>query len=109
MDEEINRYKEHLINADVPIWEKKWLSIEEAAAYEEQILLFTTKTCPNCRIAGAILNQAGVAFDKIDAEEQVDLVNTYGVRQAPTLIVVKGKEFTKYNNASEIKKFAETR
>ena len=83
--------------------------IEEAAAYEEQILLFTTKTCPNCRIAGAILNQAGVAFDKIDAEEQVDLVNTYGVRQAPTLIVVKGKEFTKYNNASEIKKFAETR
>lgn len=33
MDEEINRYKEHLINADVPIWEKKWLNIEEAAAY----------------------------------------------------------------------------
>ena len=28
--------------------------IEAAAAYEEQILLFTTKTCPNCRIAGAI-------------------------------------------------------
>ena len=82
---------------------------EAAATCEEQILLFTTKTCPNCRIAGAILNQAGVAFDKVDAEEHVDLVNAYGVRQAPTLIVVKGNEFQKYNNASEIKKFAETR
>lgn len=33
MDEEIKRYRDVLTSADVPIWEKKWLTIEEAAAY----------------------------------------------------------------------------
>ncbi|MCI8566018.1 MAG: ribonucleoside triphosphate reductase [Lachnospiraceae bacterium] len=79
------------------------------AVSPEQILLFTTKTCPNCRIADAILHQAAVPFQKIDAEEHAELVSAYGVRQAPTLIVVHGEQFEKYGNASEIKRFAEAR
>ncbi len=80
-----------------------------AAMSPEQILLFTTKTCPNCRIADAILHQASVPFQKVDAEEHAELVNAYDVRQAPTLVVVHGDEYEKYGNASEIKRFADAR
>lgn len=33
MDEEIKRYRDILTSAESPIWEKKWLTIEEAAIY----------------------------------------------------------------------------
>ncbi|MCI8402794.1 MAG: ribonucleoside triphosphate reductase [Lachnospiraceae bacterium] len=73
----------------------------------EHILLFTTKTCPNCRIADMILNQSEVPFKKIDAEERADLAGVYGIRQAPTLVVVHGDQVEKYGNTSEIKRFAQ--
>ena len=82
---------------------------EGSQASVSGLYLFTTKTCPNCRIADAILHQAAVPFQKIDAEEHAELVSAYGVRQAPTLIVVHGEQFEKYGNASEIKRFAEAR
>jgi len=76
----------------------------------DQILLFTTRTCPNCRIADMILSQAGVPYRTVDAEDNPELVRAYGVRQAPTLVVVRAEgPCEKYGNASEIKRFAETR
>ncbi len=68
--------------------------------------LFTTKTCPNCKIAKEYLQ--GVEYEVIDAEENADLVQRFGVMQAPTLVVVNGDEFKKYVNASNIKKYAES-
>jgi anaerobic ribonucleoside-triphosphate reductase len=75
----------------------------------ETVYLFTTKTCPNCRIAKTTLDNAGVAYHVIDAEENPELVETYGIRQAPTLVVVHGKDISKFANASNIKKYAENR
>ena len=69
--------------------------------------LFTTKTCPNCKIAKSYLQ--GENYMLIDAEENVELTRQYGVMQAPTLVVVNGQEYTKYVNASNIRKFAENR
>ena len=69
--------------------------------------LFTTKTCPNCKIAKSYLQ--GENYMLIDAEENVELTKKYGVMQAPTLVVVNGQEYTKYVNASNIRKFAENR
>ena len=43
----------------------------------------------------------------IDAEENAELTRKYGVMQAPTLVVVDGGSYTKYANASNIKKYAE--
>ena len=43
----------------------------------------------------------------IDAEENEDLANRYRIMQAPSLVVVSGDEFTKYVNASNIKKYVE--
>ena len=68
--------------------------------------LFTTKTCPNCRIAKEALKD--IPYILIDAEENAELVAKYGVMQAPTLVVAQGDSFKKYANASNIKKFAES-
>ncbi|MBQ6053403.1 MAG: ribonucleoside triphosphate reductase [Clostridia bacterium] len=72
---------------------------------EKKYYLFTTKTCPNCKMAKTFLDGAGINYEVIDAEEQVDLVKKYGIRQAPTLVVSDGDTAETYVNASNIKKF----
>lgn len=69
--------------------------------------LFTTKTCPNCRLAKEYLKDE--AYMVIDAEDNIDLSSRYGVMQAPTLVVTNGDNYKKYVNASNIKKYAEER
>ena len=67
--------------------------------------LFTTKTCPNCAMAKEILKDQ--EYVVIDAEENVELTQQYGVMQAPTLVVVDGEHIKKYVNASNIQKFVD--
>lgn len=74
---------------------------------KEATYLFTTKTCPNCHLAKSILDDAGVIYRVVDAEENLDLVENYQVRQAPTLIVVRDGMISQFANASNIKKYAE--
>lgn len=69
--------------------------------------LFTTKTCPNCRIAKEALKD--VEYQVIDAEENPELSDQFGIMQAPTLVLVQNGEVTKYVNAYNIRKFAEQR
>ena len=45
----------------------------------------------------------------VDAEENAELTQKYGVMQAPTLVVVENGQAQKYVNASNIKKYAEAR
>lgn len=68
--------------------------------------LFTTKTCPNCKAAKEYLR--GESYVLIDAEENMELAQRYGVMQAPTLVVVNGSSHKKYVNISNIKKYAES-
>ena len=67
------------------------------------VLLFKTPTCPNCKAAAALLDKAGVTFTALNANENVSLVNKYGVKQAPTLVIVSGDTFEKYRGVSDIK------
>ena len=69
--------------------------------------LFTTKTCPNCRMACMMLDKAGIPYQKIDAEADVALTRRHNVQQAPTLVYVHGGEATNIANASNIKAFIE--
>lgn len=69
--------------------------------------LFTTKTCPNCKLAKTYLENE--KYVVIDAEENMELASRYGVMQAPTLVEVNGESFKKYVNASNIKKYADSR
>lgn len=72
-----------------------------------EILLFTTKTCPNCKMAKMMLDKAGIKYTIIDAEDQKDLTQKYGVKKAPTMLVANGQGYDRYENASFIKKFVE--
>ncbi len=78
---------------------------EEVSASKDQILLFTTATCPNCKMADSMLTKAHVDFEKIDAEAHADLSQKFNIRQAPTLVVLHDGNVEKYANASNIKKF----
>ena len=82
---------------------------QTGAGGTDGLFLFTTKTCPNCKIAKSELEKAGIAYTVMDVDEHLDLVKTYGIQQAPTLIVRHGDEVEKLVNASVIKKFAATR
>ena len=73
-----------------------------------KLYLFTTKTCPNCPTAIHILNQAKVAFEKIDAQEEIELTKKFGILQAPTLVVVQGDEYQTFSNTGNIKKYVDT-
>lgn len=78
------------------------LTVEENT---EVRYLFTTKSCPNCKLVKGYLK--GIDYMLIDAEANPELSARYKIKQAPTLVVVKGDEVKKYANASNIKKYAE--
>lgn len=76
--------------------------LENAA---EENLLFTTHTCPNCQIAIRALDQAGVSYRRIYAEDEPELAKQYGIVAAPTLVMADG---TQLAGASNIVKFTRT-
>ncbi len=78
-------------------------SSSEDKNFAEDILLFKTPTCPNCKAAGALLDRAGISYATLNANEEKDLVAKFGVRQAPTLILVHNDGFEKYRGVSDIK------
>ena len=81
--------------------------IEEKAEVAEgaKAILFSRVTCPNCRVAETLLNKAGFAYEKLIADDNVELCKQYGVKGAPTLIITDGTNFQSYYGVPEIKKF----
>ena len=76
---------------------------EEVKAGSASILLFKTPTCPNCKLAMALLDKAGVAYTALNANENKELVTEYGVKQAPTLVLLGGDGFQSFRGVSDIK------
>ena len=68
----------------------------------DKLYLFTTKTCPNCRIVKPMLERAGISYEVMDAEENLELAQTYHLTQAPSLVAVTGDTFTVYPGVSAI-------
>ena len=80
----------------------------KSGATEQEILLFATRTCPNCKMAERFLSDAGIAYKKVIADEEPAMVEFYDIHQAPTLVVPNGGAFDKIVNVSNIRKFTET-
>ncbi|MBR6914761.1 MAG: ribonucleoside triphosphate reductase, partial [Clostridia bacterium] len=72
-------------------------------------ILFKTPTCPNCKAAAALLDKAGIAYEAKNADAEPDLVAQYGVKQAPTLVILKDGGFEKYRGVSDIKGWIQSR
>ena len=71
----------------------------------DKLYLFTTKTCPNCRIVKPMLERAGISYQVMDAEENLELAQTYHLTQAPSLVAVTGDTFTVYPGVSAISNY----
>ena len=73
----------------------------------EKLILVTTKTCPNCQAAKNYLNQAGIEYDVILADEAdgAEIAVQYNISAAPTLIVQSGEEAELYSNVSNIRAY----
>ena len=74
----------------------------EAPEQNSSIFLFKTPTCPNCKLATALLEKAGVSFTALNANEEKELVEKFGIKQAPTLVLVNGESFEKFRGVSDI-------
>ena len=79
-----------------------------AAAEGMELMLFTTRTCPNCRQAESLLQKADIPYRKVVAEESPELATRYGVRQAPTLVLEGADQPEKFTGLGPIKKFTES-
>jgi len=83
---------------------------ESAAAVElDGPVLFTRNGCPNCKTSKMMLDKAGIKYAVINAEEDKETTLKFGVKKAPTLLVPNGNGFYAYDNASEIRKYIESR
>ncbi len=80
--------------AEAPAEEKKPLT---------RAMLFTSATCPNCKLAKSLLQKEGFVYKEMLASENIDLANHYGIKQAPTLVILQGDEVLKYKGVSEIR------
>lgn len=77
----------------------------QATDMGKMAILFTTKTCPNCKMAKSILDGDHYSYKVVDAEIEVDLTKKFDVKQAPTLVVFEGNHVEVIQNVSNIKKF----
>lgn len=78
---------------------------ETSPVRDAQVYLFATPTCPNCKIAAASLDKSGVVYEKVYANEHIDMAREFGVKQAPTLVIVRDGRIDKYAGLPEIKKY----
>ena len=67
----------------------------------DKIVMFATKTCPNCMAASKMLQENGIEFEKLYVEDERELAQKLGLRNAPTLIV--GEE--RYTGVSGVREF----
>lgn len=98
-----NSHLTHTLKNDVCEQEEK-VSNESL----NEILLFATKTCPNCKMAKMLLDKAGIHYTVIDAEDNKQMTMQYKVNKAPTLIVPNDTGYDVFENASNIKGYIES-
>ena len=94
----LNREERVILQAEEP-------ACQAEVADNAKALLFSRVTCPNCKVAENLLNKAGLAYEKLIAEENVELCKAYGIKGAPTLVITDGENHVNYYSVPEIKKY----
>lgn len=56
-------------------------------ALSNKIMLFTTRTCPNCPRVKKALDGRGIKYNLIHAEDNADVCNKYKIKSVPTIVV----------------------
>ena len=60
-------------------------------------------------MAEIIFAKKGIAYEEVNAEENVELTRQFGITTAPTLVVMENGVATTIENVSNIKKFVESK
>ena len=83
---------------------------EEAEPFSQALHfeLYTTSTCPNCRLIKPVLENAGIEFEVRDAEVYEADAKKLGLTQAPSLVAY-GDEIVIYSGIGKIKEFIDSR
>ena len=78
---------------------------EMEVSADTRTILFTTKTCPNCKIAAKLLDDAGIEYEKLYVEDNKEMATSLGLKQVPALIVTDGETAEKYINVVGVREF----
>ncbi len=78
---------------------------EEVPKAEKRVMLFTSATCPNCKVAKMMLDKEGLSYETLLATDNVDLAKSFEIKQAPTLIIETEDGYTKYAGVAQIKEY----
>ena len=102
-------------NIEKSVLKRNGAPVEEAvaecaceSAEAEKVLLFTTETCPNCKLAVQWLDKAGISFEKLLVSENPDLAKELELKQAPTLVVYKNGVAEKFAGVAAVKSFIDS-
>ena len=75
----------------------------------DKLTLFTTTTCPNCRIAKRFLDDAGIEYEVVVADQDEAKAREFQISHAPTLVISNGKDAEKLAGISAIRKYIDGR
>ena len=100
-------FNEAVIPCDIPE-ENENETVPVPTPGNNGLLLFTTTTCPNCQRAKKLLDNAGMIYDVVVADKEMEKAAAFGIRQAPTLVVQMDGKNEKFVGVSDIKRFLES-
>ncbi len=91
-----------------PVPEAAPVCEEKCAVSGGKLMLFSRVTCPNCRVVEGLLAKANIPYQKLIADENLELCRELGIKGAPTLVVTDGESYESYYGVPEIKKYLAT-
>ncbi|BDU50459.1 ribonucleoside triphosphate reductase [Haliovirga abyssi] len=107
--QEFKDRKEYGVNFSMDnMKEKEDNIIENKEKNKEKIMLFTTKTCPNCPKAKDELKDIN-NIEHLDANDNMELTQKFGIRAVPTLVVLENGNHKVYSGLNNILRFKEER
>ena len=86
---------------------KAHIAEKKAPSLPGRFELYTTATCPNCRLIKPVLEAAGIDFEVRDVEIYEDEAKKLGLKQAPSLVAY-GEETVIYAGIGRIKEFIDS-
>lgn len=73
----------------------------------KKVIVFSAKWCTNCTTQKAVLDKAGIVYEVIDVDAEMQKAKEFSVRSLPTTVIleddVKLKTFIGAVNVAEIK------
>lgn len=69
------------------------------------VMLFETKTCPNCKAVKKILKDRNIDYEEIDCMVNEELVDKYNIMSAPTLVIRHDEEYLKLTGLNSIMEY----